>query len=114
MLLSVLLLVGCGSKIEHQELTSAQAKDKMNEDVVLLDVRTTEEFASGHIEKAINIPVENITEIKSQVSDENAVILVYCRSGNRSAKASTQLVEMGYTEVYDFGGIQDWPYEIVK
>lgn len=83
--------------------------------VVILDVRTLDEYNEGHIDKAILIPD---TEIKDQaettLTDKSATILVYCRSGRRSALASATLVELGYTNVYDFGGIIDWTYEIVK
>ena len=86
-----------------------------NPDAIILDVRTPAEFASGHIEGAVNIPVETIgKEPPEGLSDLDATILVYCRSGNRSATASKALVSMGFSEVYDFGGLNTWPYEIVR
>lgn len=79
----VLLLSGCGSsKAEFQKLTPAEAKSRMKDDVVILDVRTMEEYKSGHIEHAVNIPLDTIEEIKNQVQDKEVEILVYCRSGN--------------------------------
>ena len=84
--------------------------------VVILDVRTESEFAQGHIEGAILIPNETITSTNppAALPDLDAVILVYCRSGNRSSQAAKKLVTLGYTQVYDFGGIIDWPYEVVR
>lgn len=81
----------------------------------LVDVRTQAEFDDGHIEGALLLPNDQLETLATeQLPDKDAVILVYCRSGNRSAAASELLVELGYTNVYDFGGIMDWPGEIVK
>ncbi|NLL46824.1 MAG: rhodanese-like domain-containing protein, partial [Clostridiales bacterium] len=99
------------------QISAEQAKTIMDEqeDYILLDVRTEGEFAEGYIEGAILIPD---TEIKSraeaEMPDKDALILVYCRSGNRSKRAAEALADMGYTNVQEFGGINDWPYEIVK
>jgi len=80
--------------------------------VIIVDVRTDSEYASAHIPDAINIPVESIgTEKPSQLPDTGAVILVYCRTGIRAAAASKKLAAMGYTDIYDMGGIVDWQYE---
>ncbi|MGB4984662.1 MAG: rhodanese-like domain-containing protein [Erysipelotrichaceae bacterium] len=108
----LVILVGCSSNsIKSLVIDSKQAKTMMDsEEVVVVDVRTKEEFDEGHISKAINIPLDEIEKI-DVVKDKK--ILVYCRSGNRSATASSKLVEMGYEKVYDFGGIKDWPYEVV-
>lgn len=98
------------SKIPPQE-----AKQLMSKDCVILDVRTPEEYKEGHIPDAILIPDYSITELApQQLPDKDKLILVYCRSGNRSKKASELLLKMGYTNVKDFGGIIDWPYEVVK
>lgn len=84
-------------------------------EVIILDVRSEEEYNSGHIENSILIPIDKLEEEAENIlNDKNKKILVYCRSGNRSKKASNILLEKGYTNVYDFGGIKDWPYEIVK
>ena len=89
-------------------------KQKKNE-VIILDVRSEEEYNSGHIENSILIPIDKLEEEAENIlNDKNKKILVYCRSGHRSKKASNILLEKGYTNVYDFGGIKDWPYEIVK
>ncbi len=113
------LLSGCAAPnkaAEYKKITPDEAKELMDtrENVILLDVRTKEEFDQGHIPNALLLPN---TEIKKQAGeklpDKNALILVYCRSGNRSKSASEELLAMGYTKVYDFGGIIDWPYETV-
>lgn len=86
-----------------------------DENVIILDVRTIEEFESGHIEGAINIPNETITkDAENVLKDKNATILVYCRSGNRSKQASKKLARLGYTNIMEFGGINTWRYKIVK
>ncbi|NLU24226.1 MAG: rhodanese-like domain-containing protein [Clostridiales bacterium] len=100
----------------YHKLTPEAAKERMDSgDVVtVVDVRTAEEFAQGHIAKALLIPNEAInTEKPALLPDLDAEILIYCRSGRRSKQAAEKLVAMGYTAVYDFGGIIDWPYETV-
>lgn len=101
---------------EYRKMTATEAKARMDsgEPVIILDVRTQSEFASGHIAGAVLIPNETIgAEKPAGLPDTGAEILVYCRSGNRSAQAARKLVAMGYTNVWDFGGIIDWPYETV-
>ena len=99
----------------YKKITPKEAKKLMDGSSVILDVRTQEEFDQGHIDGAILIPNTAIrNEAPNLLTDKNAVILVYCRSGRRSALAANELISMGYTQVYDFGGIIDWPYEIVK
>ena len=81
---------------------------------IILDVRTPEEFAEKHIPGAINIPNETIgTDEIPELPDKDQLILVYCRSGNRSKQASEKLVALGYTNIVEFGGINDWPGETV-
>ncbi len=102
---------------EYHKLTPAQAKESMDsgEDFILLDVRTQEEYESGHIPGAQLLPNESIGgEAPALLPDKDATILLYCRSGRRSKEAAEKLVSMGYIDVYDFGGITDWPYETVK
>ena len=101
----------------YRKLSAQQAKEWIDskEDLIILDVRTPGEFAASHIEGAINIANETIKgERPSLLPDLDATILVYCRSGARSAQASKKLLALGYTEVYDFGGIINWPYETVQ
>jgi rhodanese-related sulfurtransferase len=82
-------------------------------DYIILDVRTPEEFAEKHIPGAVNVPNESIgTEEIKELPNKDQLILVYCRSGNRSKQASEKLVALGYTNVYEFGGINDWPGEV--
>jgi len=104
------------NKTEYKKISSEEAKKIIaNEEVIILDVRTKDEYDSGHIENAVLLPVADIdTKAFGVFTNKDDKILVYCRSGNRSATASKLLIKMGYTEVYDFGGINDWPYEIVK
>ena len=96
-------------------ITAEQAKRIMDteEGYIILDVRTGEEYDEGHIPGAIVISHEEITEKAEEVlTDKNQLILVYCRSGRRSKIAAEALVQLGYTNVKEFGGIIDWPYEI--
>lgn len=105
-----------GGQNAVQTIDAADAYERMNasEGYVLLDVRTAEEYAQGHIEGAILLPDSDIEARAAQVlPDKDAAIYVYCRSGRRSAAAAAQLAGMGYANVYDFGGIIDWPYGTV-
>lgn len=100
-----------------QLISPADAKKRLDTEqgIILLDVRTAEEHAAGHIKGSIVIPVDNIAaEAATKLADKNAVIFVYCHSGRRSAIAAAELVKLGYTHVFDLGGIIDWPYEVVK
>ena len=104
-------------KNTYEQITPAEAKGIMEneQNYIILDVRTEEEFAEGHIAGAILIPDYEITEkAESILMDKEQQILVYCRSGRRSKNAASQLVELGYSNVKEFGGIIDWPYEITK
>ena len=95
------------------DLTAEEAKVRMEEnpDAILLDVRTQEEFDEGHIPGAVCLPNEFITAEMPFPFEKDAEILLYCRSGRRSAEATSKLRGMGFTHVFDFGGILDWPYE---
>ena len=102
---------------QYHKISPQEAKERMdkNAKVIILDVRTKGEYAEGHIKNAILVPNESIgTEPPKELPDKNAEILVYCRSGNRSRQASEKLVKMGYTNVYDFGGVNTWTYGLVK
>ena len=99
----------------YQQITQEEAKEMMDtQEVVILDVREQDEFDAGHIPGAVLLPVGTITEDTSAavIDDLDTVVLVYCRSGNRSKTASQALADLGYTNVYEFGGINSWPYEI--
>jgi len=101
---------------EYKKITPEEAKEMIDGgDVIVLDVRTPEEYRQGHIEGALLLPNYNLKELaESELPDKDGKILVYCRSGSRSKSASKVLINMGYTEVYDFGGINDWKYDTVK
>jgi len=104
-------------KAQYRKISPQEAKAMMaGENVIIVDVRTPVEYEQGYIPGAILIPNETITTVNKPqaLQDTDAIILLYCRSGNRSAQAARKLVSLGYTQVYDFGGIIDWPYGIVK
>lgn len=96
----------------YEQISPQQAKEKMDheEDIVIVDVRTQEEYDSGHIKNAVCLPNENIISEPEILPDKSQQILVYCRSGNRSRQAAQKLADMGYKNVLEFGGILDWPY----
>ena len=99
----------------YQQITQEAAKEMMDtQEVVILDVREQHEYDSGHIPGAVLLPVGTITEdtAAAVIDDLDTVVLVYCRSGNRSKTASQALADLGYTNIYEFGGINDWPYDI--
>ena len=118
--LAILLLAGCSQKKQqgagYRQINMNEAVAMMAEetDYIILDVRRADEFASGHIPDAINIPNEEIgTAQIPELPDKGQLILVYCRSGNRSKQASEKLAALGYTNIVEFGGINSWPGEIV-
>lgn len=106
--------------VGYKVFTPQQAKQRIeqNDKIVILDVRTQEEFAQGHLPNAVLLPVDLIeaqsAEVAKVLPDKDAEILVYCRSGKRAHRASQALADMGYTNIEHIGGIMDWPYEIVK
>ncbi len=102
---------------QYRKISPVLAKEMIDsgEELIIVDVRTASEFSQGHIPDAILIPNETIGSTPpAELPDKEALILIYCRSGNRSAQAARKLVSMGYLNVYDFGGIIDWPYEVVR
>lgn len=121
LLLAVMMLTACGQDKENDQgaiyvnITAEEAKQIMDseEGYIILDVRTQEEYDEGHIPGAIVISHEEIAEKAEEVlTDKDQLILVYCRSGRRSKIAAEALVELGYTNIKEFGGISDWPYEV--
>lgn len=119
LLVALLLLAGCAQEVKkevnYENITAQEAKELMDreEGYVILDVRTEEEYAQGHIPGAILIPDYEIeTKAEEILTDKDQMILVYCRSGQRSKNAAQTLLELGYTDIREFGGIIDWPYEI--
>ena len=122
----IIMLTGCGkgdsmndaeNQLEFQQGSMQEGLDLMKEDsdYILLDVRRADEFEEGHIPGAINMPNESIgAEEIEELPDKNQNIYVYCRSGNRSKQASARLAELGYTNIIEFGGINDYSGEIEK
>ena len=120
-LLAVVLLTACGNKNENNQeaaymnITAEEAKQIMDTETgyIILDVRTQEEYDESHIPGAIVIPNTEIeTRAEQELTDKGQMILVYCRSGRRSKQAAEILVTLGYTNIKEFGGIIDWPYEV--
>lgn len=123
LLLAVMMLTACGQAKENDQeavyvnITAEEAKQIMDreEGYIILDVRAQEEYDQGHIPGAILIPDTEIeTQAEEVLTDKDQLILVYCRSGRRSKLAAEALVELGYTNIKEFGGIIDWPYEVEK
>ena len=133
MLAAVLLLSACGNVTEntpeattrdvteqtsvYENITAQEAKEIMDtqEGYIILDTRAQEEFDEGHIPGAIVLPHDEVLEkAESVLPNKDQLILVYCRSGRRSKLAAEDLVTLGYTNIREFGGIIDWPYETVK
>ena len=128
-LLGLLVLAGCTAsktdpeesagtaKDAYEQITPAQAKELMDNEVnvIVLDVRTEEEYHAGHIEGAVLIPDYEIGEkAESMLTDKEQLILVYCRSGRRSRNAAGELAALGYTNIKELGGMLDWAYETVS
>ena len=123
-LILLFLLTGCGEKTltadmenSYQQISQETAKQMMDEQtVILLDVREQDEYDGGHIVDAALLPVGTIDAetAAAVIPEKDSIVLVYCRSGNRSKTASAALVALGYTQIYEFGGINDWPYDIEK
>ena len=119
-LIAALMLAGCSAPIaqtSYRQITMDEAVKMMEKEkeYIILDVRTAEEYAEKHIPNAINIPNETIGSRElSELPDKDQLIMVYCRSGNRSKQASEKLVKLGYTNVVEFGGIIDWKGETVR
>ena len=103
-------------KAAYHKISAEEAYEMMaSQEVVVVDVRTREEYDGGHIENAVLVPNESIgSEMPETLPDKEATLLVYCRSGRRSKDAAQKLLALGYQNVYDFGGVIDWPYELVK
>ena len=113
---SMFLFTSCKQNVEgYQKITPQEAKSIIDneQDYIILDVRRLDEYNNGHIPNAIVIPNEVLSEqAESILTNKDQLILVYCRSGKRSKEAALKLISLGYTNVKDFGGIIDWPYEI--
>lgn len=95
----------------YRRISPAQAMDHMKNGALILDVRGADEYSKVRIKEAVNIPLDRLESTADEIEDKSAKILVYCRSGQRSARAARLLVDLGFTDVYDIGGILDWPYD---
>lgn len=103
--------------IEFRTISADEAKAAIDsqDDIIIVDVRTPGEYSSGHIKDSINIPLNTIEDtVMEKYPNRDTKLYLYCRSGNRSSQAARLLVKQGYTNVVDFGGINNWPYEIVQ
>ena len=121
-LLAIVFLAGCATSTEqeknrYRQVSIEEAVTMMEEEsgYIILDVRTAEEYHEKHIPDAINIPNETISSNEiEKLPDKDQLIMVYCRSGNRSKQAAEKLIKLGYTNIVEFGGINDWTGEIVS
>ena len=120
LILTILLLTACGQQNQdtqeavYMNITAQEAKELMDTQTgyIILDTRTQEEYDQGHIPGAIVLPYDEVMEkAEGILTDKDQLILVYCRSGRRSKIAANDLVKLGYTNIREFGGIIDWPYE---
>lgn len=118
----LLLLTACGTaetspESGYTQISQEEAREMMDtQEVLVLDVREQDEYDSGHIPDAVLLPVGTITEDTAAeiIPEKDTTVLVYCRSGNRSKTAAQALANLGYTHIYEFGGISTWPYEVEK
>ena len=119
LILVFILLVGCSDNNQdnhtYTQITQEEAMEmmKFDDSHIIVDVRRQDEYDEGHIPGAILIPNESISDERpKELPDLDQIILIYCRTGRRSKEASQKLADMGYTNVYEFGGISTWPGEI--
>ena len=115
------LMTGCSVSRKatntYRQIDQHEAKNLIDtRDTIILDVREQSEYDTGHIPNAVLLPVGTISEATAAdvIPEIDTIVLVYCRSGNRSKTASAALAELGYTNIYEFGGINTWPYEVEK
>ena len=120
-LLLILVLCGCSNNsIKSNEIVPKVIDYKTvyneidNKNIYIIDVREDYEYKGGHIKNSYNIPLNKINEFNKMMISLDSKIIVYCHSGNRSRQAANLLIEMGYTNVYDMGGINNWNYELIK
>lgn len=123
LIILAVILTGCAGQGKegdlnntYKQISAKEAKNMMDEQsgYIILDVRTQSEYDLGHIPNSLLLSNENIGTYEIDVlPDKDQMILIYCRSGNRSKQAAEKLLKLGYTNLYEFGGIIDWPYDIV-
>ncbi len=118
-ILAMMFLAGCSQEVNelsYKQISTEAAVEMMADETnyIIIDARTPEEYAKGHIENSINIPNEIIGDREiEKLPDKNQLIMIYCRSGNRSKQAANKLVKLGYTNIVEFGGINTWTGELV-
>lgn len=111
----VILICGCGKQVMVQNISKEMVYELLdNEDYHIIDVRRLYEYEAGHLKNAILLPLDEIETISEIIPDKNAKIIVYCRTGNRSKQAALLLIEQGYTEVYDMGGMEGFDFDTLK
>ncbi len=116
LLIYITIFAGCDKPI-YEQITADEAHEMISKkDVIILDVREDNEFNQGHLENAINIPFDELEDrfMKEVTSDKDQIIILYCRSGHRAMIGAETLASLGFTNLYTFGSIDDWEYEIVK
>lgn len=120
MVMVMFFITGCSTKVEESKTISAAEVNEIIENfenienAFIIDVREVDEYEEGHLINSYNVPLSRIDNIKNVENIAlDSKIIVYCRSGNRSKTAQARLEELGYTDVYDMGGINSWPYDIV-
>lgn len=126
MIVGALLLIFLGSRIikgnnttdnkgeQYKKISPAEAQKRLDsgEEIILLDVRTLEEYQEKHLPKSLLIPLDQLEKVaETKLIDKTAPIFVYCRTGRRSAMAARILFKLGYNNIFNLGGIMDWPYE---
>lgn len=120
MLFLAAVLTGCGAggtsmANGYQQISQEDAKQMMDhQEVIVLDVREQHEYDAGHIPGAVLLPVGSIKKDTAEavIPSLDSAVLVYCHSGNRSKTAAAALANLGYSQVFEFGGINTWPYEV--
>ncbi len=110
---SILIIKSSSNEKEYQKILIEKMYD-INKNGIILDVRTEEEYNEGHIDGSLHIPIDNILSVTTEIKNKDIQIFVYCKSGVRSKKAANELINLGYTNVYDIGGIDNQNVNLVK
>ena len=112
---TLICLTACQNKITYKTIDAKEAKQMMeNQENLVIDVRSKAEYNTGHIKNAISIPLDNIEDVLTRIKDKKTTLLLYCQSGKRALEAANYLANQGYENIYTFGGIDTWPYEVIK
>lgn len=115
LIISLFIISGCGSTSETKKIDCEEKNNLVSSGAVLVDVRTPSEYSTGDIEGAINLDSVTIMDnIENEIPDKDTKIILYCRSGNRSSDSAKKLIEKGYKNVYDLGGISTCSEDVVK